>query len=133
LSVAAAAATDVVTVSETVSNIATSPSFQTAQGGQHDFATRASTLNLARFDPSLGQLVGITVTITTGLTNQLLLTGYTPQHLPQSYGACSFELDWTCSLTAPGGLVIAPDVRSGNGTVHGVLGYSQTSIFPSPP
>ncbi|MFO0782543.1 MAG: choice-of-anchor E domain-containing protein [Phycisphaerales bacterium] len=133
LIVPAAASAEVVTVGDSVSNLATSPFFQTAEGGQYDFAAWTPTLNLAQFDPSLGQLVGITVTIQTGLTNHLLLTGYTPQHLPQAYGACSFQLDWTCSISAPGAMVILPDSRSGSGTLSGMLGYSQTSVFAAAP
>ncbi len=133
LIVPAAASAEVVTVSDSVSNLATSPSFQTAEGGHYDFAAWTPTLNLAQFDPSLGQLVGITVTIQTGLTNHLLLTGYTPQHLPQAYGACTFQLDWTCSISAPGAMVIPPDSRSGSGTLSGMLGYSQTSVFAAAP
>ena len=133
LIVPAAASAEVVRVSESVSNLATSPSFQTAEGDQYGFAAWTPTLNLAQFDPSLGQLVGITVTIQTGLANHLLLTGYTPQHLPQAYGACTFQLDWTCSISAPGAMVIPPDSRSGSGTVSAMLGYSQTSVFAAAP
>jgi len=124
---------DVLSETQTVSNAATTPWFNTPEGGQHTFAQWNPTVTFAQFDPSLGTLVGVTITVQTGMTNLLNLIGYNPQQNPTAFGACTYSLEWSASITPPGTTVIPEDHRLRSETFGTTLGLFVQSTFTRPP
>lgn len=128
-----AASAEVVTQTQTVSNMALSPWITASDGGQHTFAQWNPTVDFAPFDTSLGSLTGVTITVQTGMGNLLRLLGENPQQNPTAYGYCTYSLEWSASITPPGTTVIATDHRLAAETFGATLVLNGTSLFTRPP
>jgi hypothetical protein len=124
---------DVVSETRTVSNQAVSPFFPYEELGQYTFPQWSPTVQFAQFDPALGTLAGVTITVQTGMSNIVLLTGENPGHWPFAPGTCEYTTEWRASITAPGSTVIAPDHRLASGQIHDTLGRFATYSYTVPP
>ncbi len=95
---------------------------------------RNSTIDFAPFDPALGNLERVTITVQTGMTNLVRLTGDNPQHNPFALAMCDYTTQWRDSITAPGSTVIAPDHRLASGRiVDPDLGRGATAAYTVAP